>query len=139
MVQSMKRIVVNQKERVGRWVAEKIGKNSAWGAYEAIGIEEGGELVGGVVVDGYTKGVRCSIHCAGEGKRWINREFIRVVFDYVFRQLGCQCVVNPVDISNTDSIRFTSHIGFREVVRIPEAELVVFSMPRAECRWLSER
>ena len=114
-----------------------MGKSSSWGDFEAIGIEEDGKLVGGVVINGYQRGVRCSIHCSGEGRRWINREFIRVVFDYAFRQLDCQCVVNPVDVGNADSLRFTKHIGFREVARIPEAELVIFSMPRADCRWLA--
>ena len=133
----MKHIITNQKHRVGAWVAERMGKCSSWGDFEAVGIEENGKLIGGVVINGYQRGIRCSIHCSGDGKRWINREFIRVVFDYVFRQLDCQCVVNPVDVSNADSIRFTKHIGFREVARIPEAELVIFSMPRAYCRWLA--
>lgn len=133
----MKTIIIGQKERVAQWVSSKMGKQSAWSAYEAIGLEQDGELIGGVVIDGYTRNVRCSIHCSGEGKKWLNRTFLSVVFGYVFNQLKCKAVVNPVDISNEASIRFTSHLGFTEAVRIPEAELVIFTMPRADCRWLN--
>jgi len=135
----MMKIVIGQKERVGEWVAAQMGRSSSWAAYEAIGIERDGELVGGVVIDGYKKDTRCSIHCSGIGKRWLSREFMRVVFDYVFRQLNCKSVVNPVDANNAESIRFTQHIGFTETVRIPEAELIIFTLPRADCRWLETK
>jgi RimJ/RimL family protein N-acetyltransferase len=134
----MKKLVINQKERVGQWVAAQMGKTANWSAYEAIGIEQNGELVGGVVIDGYSRGVRCSIHCSGIGKKWINREFIHFVFTYVFLQLDCKCAVNPVDMDNEASRRFTKHIGFTQVAEIPEANLVIYAMPRAQCRWLKK-
>ena len=135
----MKTVIVHQNERVGTWVAAQMGKCSSWGDYQAIGLEQDGVLIAGVVVNGYLKGVRCSIHCAGVGKRWLNREFLFVVFDYVFRQLGCKAVVNPVDADNHESARFTKHLGFVESAYIPEAELLIFTMPRAACRWLQRK
>ena len=81
------------------------------------------------------------MHCAGEGRRWLNREFLFACFDYVFRQLDCKVIVNPVDADNEASMRFTEHIGFTEVCRIPEGsgdcDLVIFAMPRKTCRWLN--
>jgi RimJ/RimL family protein N-acetyltransferase len=137
----MKRIVVGEKERISRWVAEKMHRKDWCGDdYEAIGLEKDGVLVGGVVVDGYVKGARCSIHCSGDGRHWLNREFLGVVFRYVFEQLKCNVVVNPVSSANADSLRFTEHIGFTEVCRIeggyPDGDLVIFKMPKAQCRWL---
>lgn len=131
----MKQIIANDKKRVGDWVALQMKRGQWLTPHAAIGLEQDGCLIAGVVIDSYKKDTRCSIHCAGTGKRWLNREFLFVVFDYVFRQLNCQAVVNPVDSSNRDSIRFTEHLGFVGHA-IPEAELIVFTLPRARCRWL---
>jgi RimJ/RimL family protein N-acetyltransferase len=135
-----KSVVVGQKERVGAWVAERVKRTAPWAGYEAIGLEQDGELIAGVVFDSYVKGARCSMHCAGTGRTWLNREFLFVCFDYAFRVMGCKVIINPVDADNTDSTRFTQHIGFEEVARIPDGggdcDLVVFAMPRKTCRWL---
>lgn len=136
-----KSLVVGQKERVGAWVAERINRTAPWGAFEAIGLEQDGKLVAGVVFDSYVVGARCSMHCAGIGRTWLNREFLFVCFDYAFRQLDCQVIVNPVNADNADSLRFTRHIGFEDVARIPngsgDCDLVVLAMQRKKCRWLN--
>lgn len=137
-------IVCGQKERVGAWVAARIGNAAPWHDYEAIGLEQAGQLVGGVVIDNYIPGARCSVHCAGAGRRWLNREFLAVVFDYVFRQLGCQAIVNVVAGCNADSLRFTAHIGFREVHRIrgggrAGSDGVIFEMQKTDCKWIKQR
>lgn len=136
-------IVCGQKERVGAWVGARIGNAQPWHNYEAIGIERAGEIVGGVVIDNYILGARCSIHCAGDGRRWLTREFLGVVFDYVFRQLGCNAVMNIVDGSNIDSIRFTGHIGFSEVHRIKGggkggSDGVIFELQKSDCKWIKK-
>ncbi len=138
----MKRIVADQRERVAKLVAERIGCSPWTGTdYQSIGLEKDGELVGGVVIDGFVRDARCSIHCAGVERYWLNREFLRFVFLYVFEQLKCRVVVNPVSSANADSLRFTEHIGFTEVCRIEDGfadgDLVIFKMPKAQCRWLT--
>lgn len=140
----MKRIVVDQKVRVGAWVAERVRRSAQWEAYAAIGIEnDAGTLIGGAVIEGYVAGARCVMHCAGEGRTWLTREFLFACFDYVFRQLRCKVAVSPVDADNHDCIRFISHLGFVETGRVPEGagdcDLLIFSMPRRTCRWLDLR
>ena len=134
--------MAGEKMRVAAWVAAKIPCNDWVLNYEAIGIECDGELVGGVVVDSYVKDVRCALHCAGVGKYWLNREFLSAVFDYVFRQMNCRVIVNTVSSANTDSLRFTSHIGFTEVCRISrgceDGDLVIFAMQKTACRWINK-
>lgn len=139
----MKRIVLNERERVSSWVAEKMNCPPWYGTdYEAIGLEKDGLLVGGVVIDEYVENTRCSVHCSGEGKYWLNREFMKVVFRYVFNQLKCKVVVNPVSSNNHASLRFTEHIGFTRVCTIeegcPDGDMVLFKMPRSQCRWLGD-
>lgn len=136
----MRLIIADQKERVGEWVLERVGQGSKWVDYEAVGIEKDGELIAGVVFDNYVKDTRCMVHCAGDGKRWLSREFLFVVFDYVFRQLNCRVAISPVNSENIASVTFISHIGFDEKCRIekgsPGGDLVVFTLYREKCRWL---
>ena len=137
-------ILCGQKERVGDWVANLIGNKTPWHCYEAIGIEKDGELIGGAVIDNYICSARCSIHCAGIGKKWLNREFLHVVFDYVFRQLKCNAVLNIIDGNNHASLKFTAHLGFKEIYRIQGgsyngADAVLFEMKKTECRWIKTK
>ena len=139
----MKTIVTGDKQRVADWVADRIGCTKWSHDFEALGIEVDGALIAGVVVDGYVVDTRCSLHVAGEGRRWLNREFIRTVFDYVFRQLNCKVVVGPVSSANEDALRFDRHLGFSEVGRIvdgaPNGDLVLLKMAKADCRWLEKQ
>ena len=135
-----KRIVIGEKERVGAWVAQRIRRAAPWANYEAIGLAQGSELIAGVVFDSYVAGGRCCMHVAGEGRTWLSRDFLWICFNYAFEQMGCKTVVGLVDEDNADSMRFTRHLGFQELARIPQGagdcDLVVFVMQRKTCRWL---
>lgn len=139
----MKRLVTNDRVRVGAWVAQRIGRGTPWVEEAALGLEnDAGELVAGVVLSDYRARASGSLHCAGVGKYWLNREFLFAVFDYVFNQLDLKVLLNTVAGSNADSIRFTRHIGFSEVHRVPrgwdgEVDMILFQLCRDECRWLS--
>lgn len=137
----MKTLALQQKERVASWVASRISGCAPWAdGYNAIGLEKDGVLVAGVVIDGYVPKARCSIHCAADGKNWLTRAFIVAVFDYVFRQLECRVVVNPVNSSNEKSMRFTASCGFAEACRIKngyaDGDLVIFELRKESCKWL---
>jgi len=136
----VKRVVVGDKQRVADWVAEKIGCSKWHSDFEALGLEQDGQLVGGCVIDSYVKDARCAMHVAGEGRKWLNREFIRACFGYVFTQLNCKVALGPVPSTNEAAIRFDKHLGFTEACRIedgcPDGDLVLMQMAKAKCRWL---
>lgn len=136
-----KTIVVGQRERVGAWVAERVRASCGWANYEAIGLEKDGRLIAGVVFDSYVAGARCCMHVAGDGKTWLNREYLWFCFHYAFEQMGCKVVIGLVNADNDDALRFDRHIGFKEVARIPDGagdcDLVVLAMQRKTCRWLN--
>lgn len=139
----MKRIVATDKQRIADWVSEKIGCPKWYGEdFNALGLEADGELVWGIVTDGYVKDVRCTMHVGGTNQR-LNREFVRACFDYVFRQLRCKVVIGPVSSANTDALRFDKHLGFKEVGRVtegaPDGDLVLLQMTKADCRWLETK
>lgn len=140
----MRKLITNDRARVGAWVAERVGRPTPWTTDGAIGLEKDGELIAGIVIDNYLEGVRASMHCAGEGKHWLNREFLYAAFDYAFGFLKLKALVNYVSADNAASLRFTKHIGFTEIGRVPqgwegESDMVLFQMHRDACRWLGGR
>ena len=135
----MKRIVFDEKERV----AEFVRRHGIWDAvsnYEAIGLEEDGKLIAGVVYDDYEENARCSSHCVGIGKRWLTKEFLWVMFDYPFNQLNVNVMINTVSSANKDSIKFTEHLGFQEVARIEsgasDGDLIIYAFYKRNCKWI---
>lgn len=107
----------------------------------AIGLRRRGELVAGVVYEGFNPH-NIWMHVAAEpGAHWLNRTFLRAGFAYPFRQLGCSWVRGYVDASNAAACRFNEHLGFHEEARLKEAaqdggDVIVYAMRRSECRFL---
>jgi RimJ/RimL family protein N-acetyltransferase len=134
------RTIVYDKERIGEWVAEKVGQKNPWGHFQAMGVEKDGELIAGVVYEGFTEGGRCSMHCAGVGKRWMSRDFLWMCFAYPFYQLDLKIIINPVSSDNVESMLFTEHCGFTKECVIKDgygdADLVIYSLHRDNCKWL---
>jgi RimJ/RimL family protein N-acetyltransferase len=132
-----------EKQRINDWIWPRIGRESAFfpeSSFQALGIEENGELIAGVIFEGFSSNARCSMHCAGLGRRWLTKSFLLMCFDYVFNQAGCKVVVNTVSADNADSIRFTEHVGFTEVGRVKDGacpnDLIIYQLHRDDCKWI---
>ena len=137
----MKRLVFD-RDRLGPWLCEKT--NGEWyGQGQTIGLEEDGRVIACAMYE-RCNGSSVVTHIAGEpGKRWMTREFLRVIFDYPFNQLGVSKLIGFVDGDNTDAMRFDLHLGF-----VPEAvihgagtdgcDLNVLTMTRNQCRFLKD-
>lgn len=137
----MRNIVLGQNDRVKAWVAEQINDGSFFGECQTMGVEdENGELIAGVVYDGYSPGSRISMHCAGIGKRWLTKQFLWMCFDFPFNQAGVKVIINPVASTDEESIRFTEHCGFKKMCVIKDgcgyADMIVYALHRDECKWL---
>lgn len=137
----MKTIVWDQPVRVGQWVCARTG-----GAFEptvatAIGLEQDGQLIAGVVFDNYT-GRSIAMHVAGEGGHWMTRAYAKACFGYVFNQLKVGKVIGLVDSENHAARRYDEHLGFRLEATITGAgktgDLLIYTMTPAECRWIGE-
>lgn len=139
---TMKTLVLDQPQRVARFVAERIGvlDLETFGSYQCIGQEQDGVLIAGAVFVEYN-GRNCFTHLAGDGKRWLNREFLRVGFRYPFNQLGCSRISGWVEADNEAARRLNEHFGFRVEATLREAgrngqDVLIMVMFRNECRWL---
>lgn len=71
-------------EEVARFVSERIG-TALCPPYTAMGLQRGGEIVAGVIFNGFEGP---NVHVTVAGEHW-PRGFIRAVGEYVFGQLGC--------------------------------------------------
>lgn len=135
----MKSIVTGQDSVVGPWVASRTG--GTWTPHRgtSIGLEQDGELVAGVLFEDYN-GANLIMHCAGIGKKWLNREFLWFAFWYPFVQLACKRVTVIIASTNKDSLKFCAHLGFRPEATLkdahPSGDLEILSMRLEECRWL---
>lgn len=71
-------------ERVARFLAQKLSHNIV-PPYVAVGIAQGGEIIGGVLLNHFTGN---DIHMSAAGRGW-TRPFVRSIGDYVFNRLAC--------------------------------------------------
>jgi RimJ/RimL family protein N-acetyltransferase len=137
----MKRVITDDPVRVGEWVCARAG-----GVYNpvdsyAIGLEEDGALVAGVMYNNYYPGGSVQVHIAAEpGKRWATRENMRIAFDYPFNQLQVKKIVGIVREDNLLARRIDEHLGCVLETRIKDAcaggDLLIYTMTKEQCRFL---
>ena len=128
------------RDKVGAWVCERAGAVFASQISRCIGLERDGELVAGVLYEGFN-GNSIRMHVASDGSRqWLTRQFLAVCFDYPFRQLKVNKVLGLVDSMNENALAFDRALGFKTECEIEGAgktgSLVILSMSAADCRWL---
>jgi hypothetical protein len=103
-------------------------------------VDKDGKLLGGVTYDGFTGG-SIFMHQAGFTPKWLSRAMLWVVFDYPFNQLNVKKVCGTIPSYRKTLLEFNERLGFKEECRIkdayPDGDMIVLSMPREECRWLS--
>lgn len=100
-----------------------------------------GQLLGVVGYNHIVPGGSCQMHVAGVRPNWIDREFLRVAFDYPFNRLGVSVIIGPVSSANHQAMRFDQHLGFAELTRVPDGygpgeDIVILTMRRDQCRYL---
>jgi RimJ/RimL family protein N-acetyltransferase len=106
-----------------------------------IGFERDGELIAGVMYEGYN-GRNIWMHVAAlTDKRWLTRSYMKVCFAYPFVQLGVNRISGYVNESNTLARRFDEHLGFKEEARLRGAaadggDVIIYAMHKEECRYV---
>lgn len=136
----MKRIVWFEQERVMAYVAARVTAET-FRDYAAIGLEQDGELIAGVVFDGRT-GANILMHVASNGTRhWMTPAYMAACFRYAFVQEKCNRITGLVRADNVDAQRFDEHLGFKREGQLRAActdgtDLIVYGMLKSECRYI---
>ena len=136
----MRRIITKENSRVGSWIQAHGGGFYREGS-QCIGLERDGVLIAGVLYD-YYNGASIYMHVAAGVENWLDRDFLRVCFDYPFRQLDCKVVIGLVPENNYKARRFDEHLGFKLTATIPEGHpdgsLLIYTLTAKDCRWVKE-
>ena len=138
----MKTTIYGQDARVLDFMDKYLPDCKFSGSENTLGVEQDGELIAGVVFEGYT-GSSISIHVAAlEGRLWLSKEFLFRVFAYPFLQLECNRVTGLVRVDNPKAQKLDEHLGFiREGVMRRGAtdgtDYIIYGMLKEECRWLN--
>ena len=95
-----------------------------------------------MLFDLYNGKSACMHVAALPGKRWMTREYLKVCFDYPFRQLKLKKLIGLVDSTNADALRFNAHLGFVTEAVVADAgrhgDLHILTMTPAQCRFLKD-
>ncbi len=121
---------------MARFVAAQIpGCERGWQNFSAIGFEEEGRIVAGIVYHNWSpeSGV-IELTAASLHRRWLTRERLALVFGYPFS--FCRMAVARIDQGNTRARRIWRSLGAKEHVipglRSPTSAEVVYTLDRAD-------
>lgn len=121
-------------EHVAAFVAGLIpGCERGFGACQAIGFDDGGELVAGIVYHNWSpeSGV-IEISAASSQRKWLTRDRLKTIFGYPFDQLQCRIVVARIGEHNKRARRIWRSLGSDEYVipqlRSPTEAEVIYTL-----------
>ena len=134
------KIITDRQEELGKWLCDRTGATHIPGQGWYIGNELNDRLVGVVGFDNYTGG-SIAMHVAGEGKRWLTRNFLWFVFYYPFEQLKVNKIIGLVDSKNETARDFDLKLGFVQEACIKGAgrdgDLLILTMDKEQCKFLT--
>ncbi len=123
-----------------RFVAERVGAET-FKDYAAIGLEQAGELIAGVLFDNKS-GANIHMHVASnETRHWMTPAYMAACFRYAFVQAACNRITGLVRADNVDAQRFDEHLGFKREGQLRAActdgtDLIIYGMLKSECRYI---
>lgn len=134
-------LVYGQDQRVAEWVrARAPHAEGGFDKYVAIGVEEDGELLAGVVYNDY-RGHSIHVSIASAHPRWASRRTLFAFSSYPFIQLGVQRLTAYTGKSMASVRVFLERLGFVEEGTMRQGfvddDAVIYGMLRSECPWIS--
>lgn len=98
------------------------------------------KILGVVGFENYN-GASIMMHAAGSDN-WVTKRMIWATFDYAFNVCKVNMVIGLVPSGCTEALRFNTHLGFKTVLNLdgahPDGSLVLMTMSREECRYLTK-
>lgn len=136
-------LIFSDKHRVGQWVADQVEQSASWGDFYAMGVEQDGEIVAGIVFNNFNgSNATCHIAVKKPGKAFVN--LLEHAADYAFNHCALNRLTGLVDASNTKALKLDKHIGFEEEFLMKKAapdggDLHVLVLWPENCRWWKTR
>jgi hypothetical protein len=135
------KVVYDDKERFGKWVASQVSQDGSWGDYYALGVVKEGRVTAGVVINNYN-GANATVHIAITEPNRMLIPLFKSVCDYAFNVCKLKRITGLVPTNEPDTIKFDKHLGFVEEYIMkdgaPNADMMVLVLWPKNCRWLQE-
>ena len=135
----MAELVLDQKERIGAWVAKMVRQGASWGDFYAIGVVHENEVIAGVVVNNYN-GANATCHIAIAKTTRMIIPLFEHVCDYAFRFCGLKRLTGMVPTDEPNLVKFYRHLGLVEEFVMkdgaPGADMQFMVLWPDKCRWL---
>lgn len=138
----MKRVLTGHDDVFGPWLMERVS-GGKWipGRGSTIGLWEDGKGPIAACLYESCNGAMVLGHLAGDGKRWMNREYLWYCFHYPFNELKVNKIIGLVNSDNLEARKLDEHMGFTLEATLkdaaPNGDLLIYSMTRDQCRWLN--
>ena len=132
--------IISNTARVYDFVRQYVPVSIVAGS-QALGLEKDGELVAGVIYEGFN-GHNVWMHVAGApGKRWMTKLYLQTCFHYPFVTLGCSRISGYVEARNEVALAFDEHLGFKREAVLKGAasdggDVVLLVMRREDCKYV---
>lgn len=128
-------------DSIGPWMASRIdGMTYYPGTSTGIARVKDGQIVAAALYEGHN-GPNVFAHIAVE-PGGMNRQFLSLIFDYPFNQLGVKRITGVVPSSNKAAQRLDEHLGFELEANLagahPDGDLLIYKMTADKCRWLKD-
>ena len=113
------------------------------GGMKGLGLERDGELIAGVLYEGFN-GRNVWMHVAANpGGKWMTRSYLRYCFEYPFDEMMVDRISGYVSANNTDAVRLDEHLGFKREAVLQGAapdggDVIIYVMRREDCRFLKD-
>lgn len=132
--------IVSDPARVYAYLASLMPMQMTAGM-KGLGLEKDGELVAGVLYEGFNAHnvwMHVGTHKPG---RWLTREYLRVCFEYPFVQVGVRRIGAWVEDANVASRQFIGRLGFEREATVRGAardggDVGLYVMWRDNCRFI---
>lgn len=135
-------LLTGADDEIGRWVVSRIDGFDNWvpGMGRSLGFTLGARLIAGAAFF-RENGVNCEVAFASEDPCWLNRETLRLLFEYPFRQLRLRRLTAIADSGNHASLKLIEALQFEYEATLARAtengDLIVFRMFEENCPWLT--
>lgn len=105
--------VFGHDQFVAAWVQQRLaGIENGFGQYSAIGIENCGELIAGVVYHDYRR-FSIQISMAAETPKWCSRRTLNILLGYPFNQCGVERITACTAKNNKRLRSMVERLGFK--------------------------
>lgn len=106
-------LVFDQKERIGQWVAGEIDYTAGLTGYYAMGVEQDGEIVAGILFHQFNgSNAWAHIACRKPSRAFV--ELLKHGYQYAFTHCGLRRLTGAVVDSNQKALKLDLHMGWQE-------------------------